>query len=65
MFKQRSPYPSSKDETEEEFGITHQSTRTEPFSEERFAIEPKLERQRTKPIPVVPTRTANGIILVD
>lgn len=42
-----------------------QRTQTLPYTKERLEIEKKLEVERTKSRPILPARTADGIILVD
>ena len=42
-----------------------QRTQTLPFTNERLAVEKRLEVERTKSRPILPARTADGTILVD
>ena len=42
-----------------------QRTQTLPYTNERLEVEKRLEIERTKSRPILPTRTADGIILVD
>lgn len=44
---------------------TKSRTATTPFTEERLEIENELALERTKTIPIAPTKTADGNILVD
>lgn len=44
---------------------TKSRAETAPFSEERLEVEERLSLERTKSLPIVPTKTADGSILVD
>jgi DHA1 family multidrug resistance protein-like MFS transporter len=44
---------------------TKSRAETAPYSDERVQVEQQLAIQRTKTIPIVPAKTADGIVLVD
>jgi MFS transporter, DHA1 family, multidrug resistance protein len=61
---------SSQDESGIEDGLALDRTvtstaRSQPYTEARFEAEHQLELGKTKSIPIVPQRTADGIVLVD
>jgi DHA1 family multidrug resistance protein-like MFS transporter len=66
------PYDSTSfDDTPERdiegFSMTRTKSRAEtaPYSNERLRVEQQLAIQRTQTIPIVPAKTADGIVLVD
>jgi MFS transporter, DHA1 family, multidrug resistance protein len=44
---------------------TTSSVRTAPYTNERLRAEQTLEAQRTSSIPIIPTKTADDVVLVD
>ncbi|KAI4121999.1 MAG: hypothetical protein LQ338_006050 [Usnochroma carphineum] len=56
---------NSKDDLEVALTRTKSRENTQQWTEERFEIERELSLERTKSIPVAPTKTADGNILVD
>ena len=65
----RIPTKTSRDGLEDLEAATLTRTKsraaTVPFSEERLEVEQELEIERTKTLPIAPTKTADGNILVD
>ena len=59
--------PDAEDDQGEEpvRALGLQRTQTLPYTNERLEIERRLEVERTKSRPILPSRTADGIILVD
>ncbi|KAL8798454.1 MAG: hypothetical protein Q9200_007771, partial [Gallowayella weberi] len=56
---------NSKDDLEATLTRTKSRENTQQWTEERLEIERELSIERTKSIPVAPTKTADGHILVD
>ena len=52
-------------ETARDNEIVLSRTTTESYTRERFDIEQTLAAEKTKSIVIAPTKTADGIILVD
>jgi DHA1 family multidrug resistance protein-like MFS transporter len=50
---------------EEEVAVNLQRTQTQPYTDERLELEIRLEKERSRAIPVIAVRTADGTILVD
>lgn len=44
---------------------TKSRAETAPYSDERVQVEQQLAIQRTKSTPIVPSKTADGVVLVD
>ena len=59
--------PDSEDDQREDSAqaLGLQRTQTLPYTNERLEIEKKLAVERTKSRPILPTKTADGTILVD
>ena len=61
------PYSSSHESDLGSLEISRIQSRihTAPYSNERFEVEQQLALERTKTLPILPKKTADGIILVD
>ncbi|KAL8700850.1 MAG: hypothetical protein Q9201_005220 [Fulgogasparrea decipioides] len=56
---------NSRDDVEIALSCTKSREDTQPWTEDRLEIERELSLERTKSVPIAPTKTADGHILVD
>ncbi|KAL8705820.1 MAG: hypothetical protein Q9225_008005, partial [Loekoesia sp. 1 TL-2023] len=56
---------NSRDDVEAALTRTKSRENTQPWTEERIEIERELSLERTKSLPIAPTKTSDGNILVD